>query len=204
MKLLSLLRPFFMFLQVAWVPCSNWQLPGRPMLSDRGVVIWHTASTGSVREVVIRPHRLWLSWELTWPNATRPGPPHLAPALAPGLAQISGDPAWLTEGTLPPPYLTLSRHWHHSIVQNTARFFGTKIKLHTGSFTINIPKILAYCCSKGSSKIFPRNLTSVFVLKLKALRMISCDLFFFRLKNTWQFYVPQGHRTHSPLFRFRK
>ena len=57
-----------------------------------------------------------------------------APVLTatPGLAQISGDPAWLTQGTLPPPlppYLTLSRHLRRSKVQNTARFGGIKTKL---------------------------------------------------------------------------
>ena len=57
-----------------------------------------------------------------------------APVLTatPGLAQISGDPAWLTQGTLPPPpppYLTLPRHWRQSSVQNTAGFFGIKTKL---------------------------------------------------------------------------
>ena len=30
-------------------------------------------------------------------------PPNPAPALTPGLAQISGDPAWLTQNTLAPP-----------------------------------------------------------------------------------------------------
>ena len=57
-----------------------------------------------------------------------------APVLTatPGLAQISGNPAWLTQGTLPPPlppYLTLSRHLRRSKVQNTARFGGIKTKL---------------------------------------------------------------------------
>ena len=155
MKLLSLLRPFFMFLQVAWVPCSNWQLPGRPMLSDRGVVIWHTASTGSVREVVIRPHRLWLGSELRADVTHRNQAPALLtwPRLSPlaWLRSLETRRDWhrALSLSLPPPqpYLTLSRHWRHSTVQNTARFFGIKIKLCTGSFTTNIPKILAYCCT---------------------------------------------------------
>ena len=74
-------------------------------------------------------HGLWLSPD---PPPPGPGPLHPAPALTPGLAQISGDPAWLTQGTLPPPpppYLTLSRHWRQSTVQNTAQFFGIKTKL---------------------------------------------------------------------------
>ena len=55
-----------------------------------------------------------------------------APAFTPGLAQISGDLAWLTQNTLAPPmphYLTLPRHWRQSSVQNTAGFFGIKTKL---------------------------------------------------------------------------
>ena len=73
-------------------------------------------------------HGLWLSPELRADVTHR----HQAPALTPGLAQISGDPAWLTQGTLPPPlppYLTLSRHLRRSKVQNTARFGGIKTKL---------------------------------------------------------------------------
>ena len=62
----------------------------------------------------------WWSWSWRDPPPPGSGPPLPALALAPGLAQISGDPAWLTQGTLPPPlplYLTLPRHWHQSSVQ---------------------------------------------------------------------------------------
>ena len=75
------------------------------IMSDREVVILHTASTGSVREITIvtMVSDSTLSWELTWPTATRPRPSSTGPALTPGLAQISGDPVWLTQGTFPPP-----------------------------------------------------------------------------------------------------
>ena len=94
---------------------------------------WHSSCfTGSVQEIAILS--TVSDWALSWrdPPPPGPGPPHPAPALTPGLAQISGDPAWLTQGTLPPPpppYLTLSRHWRQSTVQNTAQFFGIKTKL---------------------------------------------------------------------------
>ena len=74
----------------------------------------------------------WWSWSWHDPLPPGPRPLHPAPALTPCLAQISGDPAWLTQGTLPPPppsYLTLSRHLRRSKVQNTARFGGIKTKL---------------------------------------------------------------------------
>ena len=38
------------------------------------------------------------------------------------------------------------------------------------------------------------------VLKLK-LRMISCDLFFFRFKNTWQFSVPVLRKLHYEVMK---
>ena len=99
-------------------------------------------STLDIHPVLQAPSRklqLWAQsltepWAESWrdPPPPGPGPPHPAPALTPGLAQISGDPAWLTQGTLPPPpppYLTLSRHLRRSKVQNTARFGGIKTKL---------------------------------------------------------------------------
>ena len=94
----------------------------------------HPVLQAPSRKLQLWAQSLTEPWAESWrdPPPPGPGPPHPAPALTPGLAQISGDPAWLTQGTLPPPpppYLTLSRHWRHSTVQNTARFFGIKTKL---------------------------------------------------------------------------
>ena len=151
MKLLFLLRPFFMFLQVAWVPWSHWLFPGRPMLSDREIVILHSASTGSVREIAIvtTVSDSALRWELTWPTACRPRPSSPGPGSHPWPGSDLRRPGVTDTGHSPSSPATLPYSVSPLTPQHSSKYctiFGDKDKT-TGSFTINILKILAYCCT---------------------------------------------------------
>ena len=143
-----------MFLQVAWVPWS--------------VVTFIIPRSANV----VRPgSSITVHWAESWrdPLPPGPGPPHPVPALTPGLAQISRDPP------PPPPYLSLSRHWRHSIVQNTAQFLGINNKdKTTGLFTKKIFQkywfIAAQFKSKGSSKIFDNLSLKCFIVSFLGLQ----------------------------------
>ena len=89
----------------------------------------HPVLQAPSRKLQLWAQSLTEPWAESWcdPPPPGPGPPHPAPALTPSLAQISGDPAW-----------------QHSSKYCT--IFWNKDKT-TRSFTINIPKILAYCCT---------------------------------------------------------
>ena len=65
----------------------------------------HPVLQAPSRKLQLWAQSLTEPWAESWrdPPPPGPGPPHPAPALTPSLAQISGDPAWLTQGTLPPP-----------------------------------------------------------------------------------------------------
>ena len=108
-----------------------------------------------------------LSWELTWPTATRP---RLSPLA--WLRSLETRHDWHRAlSLLPPTPATLPYFVSPLTPQHSSKYcmiFWNKDKT-TGSFTINIPKILSFCCT------------------------------IFRPKNTWQFSVAVLRKLHYAM-----
>ena len=102
-----------------------------------------------------------------WPTATRP---RLSP-LACWLRSLETRRDWHRAlSLLPPTPATLPYFVSPLTPQHSSKYctiFGNK-DTTTGSFTINIPKILPYCCTifrpKGSSKMFDKLSLKCFIV----------------------------------------
>ena len=94
-------------------------------------------------------HSLWLSPELTWPTATRPRPSSPGPGSHPWPGSDLWRPGVTDTGHSPSSPATLPYSVSPLTPQHSSKYctiFWNKDKT-TGSFTINIPKILSYCCT---------------------------------------------------------
>ena len=94
-------------------------------------------------------HSLWLSPELTWPTATRPRPSSPGPGSHPWPGSDLWRPGVTDTGHSPSSPATLPYSVSPLAPQQSSKYckiLGDKDKT-TGSFTINILKILAYCCT---------------------------------------------------------
>ena len=108
-----------------------------------------------------------------WPNATRP---RLSP-LACWLRSLETRRDWHRAlSLLPPTPATLPYFVSPLTPQHSSKYctiFGNK-DTTTGSFTINIPKILPYCCTifrpKGSSKMFDKLSLKCFIVSFLDLQ----------------------------------
>ena len=113
---------------------------------------WHSSCfTGSVQEIaILSTVSDWaLSWELTWPTATRPRPSSPGPGSHPWPGSDLWRPGVTDTGHSPSSPATLPYSVSPLTPQHSSKYctiFWNKDKT-TGSFTINIPKILAYCCT---------------------------------------------------------
>ena len=116
----------------------------------------------------------WSMMELTWPTATRPRP-RLSPLAWLRSPETRRD--WHRAlSLLPPTPATLPYFVSPLTPQHSSKYctiFGYKDKT-TGSFTINIPKILPYCCTifrpKGSSKMFDKLSLKCFIVSFLDLQ----------------------------------
>ena len=123
------------------------RVPGMDLTID----IHPACFTGPVQEIaIVSTVSDWaLSWELTWPTATRPRPSSPGPGSHPWPGSDLWRPGVTDTGHSPSSPATLPYSVSPLTPQHSSKYctiFWNKDKT-TGSFTINIPKILSYCCT---------------------------------------------------------
>ena len=113
-----------------WVKQDEWaNLGKRRTLRQLTFILFTGSVTGKLQ---LWAQSLTKPWAESWRDPPPPGPgpgSHPWPGSdlrRPGVTDTEHSRSSLLP---PPPYLNLSRHWHHSTVKNTAQFLGIKTKL---------------------------------------------------------------------------